>query len=216
MNLYRHYKNQLYRLIDVVRHSETLEDLLLYETLYDNPRAKLWVRPKAMFFETVEHEGKVKPRFAKVDIQIESFTEWNNQTRETIEAIGHQCFEEWKTDVFALRLASYQSFHISVAKIDGQAVAFKIGYEIAPHEFYSWLGAVLPSYQRMGIASSLMEAQHDWCLAHSYQMIRSKCLNFNLAMLKANLKHGFLVIDTEVTEEGLKLVLEKRLQGQLA
>lgn len=61
--LYRHYKGNLYRVIGVGKHSETLEELVLYEALYNNPRSKLWVRPLAMFRETVEVEGQSKPRF---------------------------------------------------------------------------------------------------------------------------------------------------------
>lgn len=51
--VYQHYKGKQYRLIDVVRHSETLEELVLYETLYDNDLGTLWVRPKEMFLENL-------------------------------------------------------------------------------------------------------------------------------------------------------------------
>lgn len=51
---YQHYKGGLYRVIDVVKHSETLEDLVLYETLYENPRSKLWVRPLKMFMKKLK------------------------------------------------------------------------------------------------------------------------------------------------------------------
>jgi hypothetical protein len=61
---YRHYKGQLYDLIGVVRHSETLEPLALYRPLYGI--AGLWVRPYAMFFETVRVDGIAQPRFALV------------------------------------------------------------------------------------------------------------------------------------------------------
>lgn len=47
--VYRHYKGKLYRVIDIVRHSETLEDMVLYECLYENNLGKLWVRPKELF-----------------------------------------------------------------------------------------------------------------------------------------------------------------------
>lgn len=60
---YRHYKGGMYRVLDTVKHSETLEDLVLYETLYDNPRSKLWVRPLKMFSEKVEVNGRMVPRF---------------------------------------------------------------------------------------------------------------------------------------------------------
>ena len=58
--IYKHYKGKKYKLIDVVRHSETLEELVLYETLYENDLGTLWVRPKTMFFESRE-DGT--PRF---------------------------------------------------------------------------------------------------------------------------------------------------------
>lgn len=60
---YRHYKGMEYKVHGVVKHSETLEDLILYETLYDNPQGKMWVRPMQMFLETVVIEGVPQPRF---------------------------------------------------------------------------------------------------------------------------------------------------------
>ncbi|MBP2634660.1 MAG: hypothetical protein H6Q72_567 [Firmicutes bacterium] len=66
--IYRHYKGNLYHVIGEAIHSETEELLVIYRALYGE--YKLWVRPKAMFFETVEVAGKIVPRFAlevKVD-----------------------------------------------------------------------------------------------------------------------------------------------------
>lgn len=60
---YRHYKGMEYEVIGVVRHSETLEPLVLYRPLYDE--SGLWVRPHAMFFEMVEIDGRLLPRFAR-------------------------------------------------------------------------------------------------------------------------------------------------------
>ena len=65
--LYRHYKGMMYRAIDVVRHSESLDELVLYETLYENKLGKLWVRPKAMFLGDLEIDGKVVRRFTPVE-----------------------------------------------------------------------------------------------------------------------------------------------------
>lgn len=61
---YRHYKGGDYEVLGVVRHSETLEPLVLYRALYGEQG--LWVRPHAMFFETIEVEGVCRPRFAPV------------------------------------------------------------------------------------------------------------------------------------------------------
>lgn len=61
---YQHSKTgNYYRVIGVAKHSETLEDLVVYECLYENPKSKLWVRPKKMFLEEVEINGEKVPRF---------------------------------------------------------------------------------------------------------------------------------------------------------
>ena len=61
---YRHYKGGEYELLGVVRHSETLEPLVLYRPLYGNRGD--WVRPHAMFFSEVEIDGQRQPRFARI------------------------------------------------------------------------------------------------------------------------------------------------------
>ena len=64
LGLYRHYKGGEYEVIGVARHSETLEPLVVYRPLYN--ASGLWVRPHAMFFELIEFEGRLQPRFALV------------------------------------------------------------------------------------------------------------------------------------------------------
>ena len=59
--VYRHFKGNLYRLIAVARHSETLEDLVVYQALYGE--GGFWVRPAAMWNEHVEKDGYSGPRF---------------------------------------------------------------------------------------------------------------------------------------------------------
>jgi hypothetical protein len=62
---YRHYKGGEYEVLGVVRHSETLEALVLYRPLYGD--SGLWVRPHAMFVENVVVNGQLVPRFALVE-----------------------------------------------------------------------------------------------------------------------------------------------------
>lgn len=63
--VYEHYKNgKRYEVVDVARHSETLEEMVVYRALYGEQL--VWVRPRAMFFEEVEKEGKKVPRFAYI------------------------------------------------------------------------------------------------------------------------------------------------------
>ncbi len=61
---YKHYKGKEYEVIGVGRHSETLEDLVVYRALYGDH--SLWVRPLKMFTEEVEIDGKKMPRFAYI------------------------------------------------------------------------------------------------------------------------------------------------------
>ena len=68
---YRHYKGNNYRVVCLVRHSETLEWLVSYECLYANPEGLLWVRPLAMFCENVEINGQVIPRFKYLGTSLE-------------------------------------------------------------------------------------------------------------------------------------------------
>lgn len=58
---YRHYKGKEYEVIGLAKHSETLEELIVYRALYGEQR--LWARPLKMFKETVIVKGIQKPRF---------------------------------------------------------------------------------------------------------------------------------------------------------
>ncbi len=69
--LYRHYKGREYRVLGLVRHSETEEELVVYQALYGD--FGLWVRPLAMFVEAVEVEGEILPRFALVRSETVEF-----------------------------------------------------------------------------------------------------------------------------------------------
>ena len=63
--IYKHYKGNLYEVIDVAKHSETEEEHVVYRTLYGD--YSLWVRPLAMFIETVELDGQQVTRFEYVE-----------------------------------------------------------------------------------------------------------------------------------------------------
>lgn len=66
LGTYKHYKGKQYKVIGFARHSETLEELVIYKALYDSKefdKNSLWARPKKMFTETVNINGKEIPRF---------------------------------------------------------------------------------------------------------------------------------------------------------
>ena len=61
---YRHFKGNYYQLLGVATHSETMEPMVVYRALYGE--GGLWVRPAAMWTETVEKDGYSGPRFQYV------------------------------------------------------------------------------------------------------------------------------------------------------
>ncbi len=54
---YRHYKGNIYKIIALAKHSETLEDLIVYQAVSDG---KTWVRPYSMWNETVDGKGTLR------------------------------------------------------------------------------------------------------------------------------------------------------------
>jgi hypothetical protein len=65
--IYKHSKKgTLYKVHFVAKHSETLEDLVIYEALYENDMSKFWARPVSMWNGEVEINGEIKPRFVWV------------------------------------------------------------------------------------------------------------------------------------------------------
>ncbi len=63
---YKHYKGKEYKVIEIATHSETLEEMVIYEALYEIEGKgfnSLWVRPKKMFEEQIEHNGTMVNRF---------------------------------------------------------------------------------------------------------------------------------------------------------
>ena len=61
---YLHWKGKEYEVIGVVKHSETLEDFVLYKRIGEE---QLWIRPREMFFEKVEKDGELVPRFKYIE-----------------------------------------------------------------------------------------------------------------------------------------------------
>ena len=78
--IYRHYKGKEYEVFDVVKHSETLEPMVLYKALYDStefgPNA-LWVRPLRLFLENVNVDDKEQPRFEYVSEKLTTSSKIN-------------------------------------------------------------------------------------------------------------------------------------------
>ena len=66
LGLYKHYKGNMYEVIGIAKHSETLEEIVVYKATYQEEPYNIWVRPKAMFLEKIEINGNLIERFSKI------------------------------------------------------------------------------------------------------------------------------------------------------
>jgi len=62
--IYKHFRGNLYRVLDIARHSETEEEHVVYRAMKDD---SLWIRPLSMFDEVIERDGKTVKRFEFVE-----------------------------------------------------------------------------------------------------------------------------------------------------
>lgn len=210
---FRHYKNKPYKYLGTARHSETLEELALYESLYENALGRIWVRPKEMFFENVEIEGVVKPRFEKIEFKFQASETITESDIENMRVVYSRCFaKELNYEKFRAKLAAHSKFLFLQAFDGRRLVGFKFGYAEDANTFYSWLGGVLPEFQNLGLASELMKQQHDWCSNKGFKKILTRTRNEFVSMLRLNLNSGFKIIGAQKsTSDEIKIILEKIL-----
>ena len=65
--IYRHYIGNCYQVLYLAKHSETLEDIVVYQALYGE--RGIWVRPVSMWNETVDYQGKQVKRFTYIETE---------------------------------------------------------------------------------------------------------------------------------------------------
>jgi len=99
------------------------------------------------------------------------------------------------------------------ADYDGEAAGFKIGYEIEPKIFYSWVGGVLPDFRKQGIARALANEMEIWLRARAYGTLRMKTHNQFQNMLLFAIGNGFQITGVEQRERIAenRILLEKKL-----
>ena len=66
LGLYKHYKGNMYEVIGIAKHSETLEEMVVYKATYQEEPHNKWVRQIAMFLEKIEINGNLIERFSKI------------------------------------------------------------------------------------------------------------------------------------------------------
>ncbi len=102
-----------------------------------------------------------------------------------------------------------------IARVKEQPVAFFLGFELKPTTFFAWFYGVHADYRRMGIASQLMDAVHDWARQHEYETIRVECHNSHRPLLHLSIALGYDIVGIRWdADRGDNLVIfEKSLLG---
>lgn len=106
----------------------------------------------------------------------------------------------------------YAKHIILVAYDDEKPVGFKVGYE-RYDGFYSWMGAILPNYRKMGIANALAKKQEAWAKQMGFSHVTFKTRNRLKGMLIFALKNNFNIIGID-KKEGIadyRIILRKKL-----
>ncbi|MFN7453584.1 MAG: DUF1653 domain-containing protein [Pseudobdellovibrionaceae bacterium] len=208
--LFTHYKNKPYKFLGIAKHSETLEELAVYETLYKNELSTLWVRPKDMFFEKGLFQGKEQLRFAPAEITITTH-QAAPSNQDWLKLLG----ELFPDKIDQVQNLSWQNEKAQawLIHVNEEFAGFKLGRAQDRETFDSWLGGITPRLRNRGLGLQLMVAQHRELEAQGFQHVLTKCLNTNTAMIQLNLDAGFLITGTEASSRGLKLILEKQLNA---
>lgn len=213
---FRHYKNKPYRYLGTVRHSETLEEMALYETLYENELGRMWVRPKDMFFEDIELAGKIRPRFEKVQFRFQTDESVPDIYFHRLSEIYQQAFgQPLREDILRSKISAHSRVLLVMVFDDEKLAGFKLGYAQDLQQFYSWIGAVAGDYRGLGLASEMMKIQHDWCAKQGFERIETRTRDSFGEMLSLNLKFGFKVVGLlHESPESTKIILQKKLKSQ--
>ncbi|MES2801312.1 MAG: GNAT family N-acetyltransferase [Bdellovibrionota bacterium] len=210
---FKHYKNKSYRYLGVAKHSEELNDYVIYECLYPNDLATLWIRPKDMFFEVGEFQGKTTPRFSQVAFEIKKFTELNSELTGALVKLCHDTLIDFNEENFLTKLKNQKNMTLFCFFYEQELVGFKAGFEIDETKYYSWLGAVSKAHRKLGVANALTQEQHAWAKTQNYKLMQTKSDNRHKEMMHLNLNAGFDIVGTEQTSISpvLKILFEKKL-----
>jgi GNAT superfamily N-acetyltransferase len=81
-----------------------------------------------------------------------------------------------------------------IARVDDEPVGFFVGFELKPSIFFTWFYGVVPEYRRIGIASQLMEAVHDWVREQKYDSVRFECHNQHRPILHLGIAKEYDIV----------------------
>lgn len=104
--------------------------------------------------------------------------------------------DPYDTSEYHKRLAGVTHLILVAEDTSGQWAGFKVGYKRG-NALYSWMGGVLPTFRRQGLARCLAEQQEAWARQHGFEQIQLKTRNVHRSMLIFALSSGFYLIQVE-------------------
>src|SRR5688572_4853214 len=93
---------------------------------------------------------------------------------------------------FAEQIEGRRDVLALIAHLEGNPVAYKVGYQDKPRRYYSWTGGVLRDYRGQGLARRMQHWQHQWLRGRGYQSVSFNSFNKFRPMLQFGLSSGFL------------------------
>jgi GNAT superfamily N-acetyltransferase len=102
---------------------------------------------------------------------------------------------------FAEQIEGRRDVLALIAHLEGNPVAYKVGYQDRPRRYYSWTGGVLRDYRGQGIAKRMQDWQHAWLRARGYQSVSFNTFNKFRPMLRLGLATGFLPVGVDLRAE---------------
>lgn len=142
----------------------------------------------------------------KFNIKIGTITEAVALVQQIPEFINPRGADEYHKRLTNVRHLILIAYH------DDQPIGFKLGYEREGY-FYSWMGGVLPTYRKEGVAQALAEQQENWACQEGFQKVIFKTRNAHVGMLIFALKNGFQIIAVTPKAQlrDYRILLEKQL-----
>jgi predicted GNAT superfamily acetyltransferase len=136
----------------------------------------------------------------------------NQNVLDVLLDVYQQLFEDAKLDFFVDRIQTKEDLIIVLSYNEKKLIGFKLGYRYGENTLYSWVGGVLPSYRKQGIAQKLLELQHQTAKEKGYKKVRTKSMNRFKPMMALNLKNGFDIVKVYTNDSGqTKIIFEKPL-----
>jgi GNAT superfamily N-acetyltransferase len=150
------------------------------------------------------------------DIDYQRWTGPIGDAAEPLLALCNAVFDAFDPAYLRGRLAHIADPDLWLAIEGGEWAGFKLGYRRGETVLYSWLGGVHPRLRGQGVATHLMQRQHDHAAAAGYCFVETRTRAANNPMILLNLRHGFHVTGFEIDARGIPVVIQRKaLQSAL-